>query len=223
LEELFGVQQSTANSVARSGVWVPKLENPRWFMPPKPGSDEDLVAGEMVSGNALGKSFYFRAISPRASKTTGAEVLLHGAKGTPALSYRRAGKGHAYLLGFSMLDTAFATWKDEDPASRAVLQELLWSIAQQSGVIPRIRSSNSQIEASLRTTAADAYVSVINHEADQARTRVTISQPEFPVAAIHNLTEGSNIDFERDSGGVVFPIDVPRERPQLLRLIASRT
>ena len=219
LEDLFGAKSLGEAHIARTGVWVPKLEKPRWFIPPVPDHDEDLVHGEIVDGTAFGKSFYFRTISPRPLQVGAAEILLRSDKTTPGLTHRSVGKGHTYLLGFSMLDTSFATWKDDDLASRTALQDLLWLIAQQAGVKPRIRSSNPQIEASLRANSTEAYVSVINHEADRPHTRVEISEITFPIAAIHNLTEDGSVQFEKRARGLVFEIDVPRDRPQLLRLL----
>lgn len=222
LEDLFGVESPQPNRVARSGVWVPKLEKPKWFVAPEAGRDEDVVAGEIIDGSAWGKRFYFRAVSPRVSKAVSAEIVLPGPNGAPALLHRKAGKGHTYLLGFCLQDTAFAAWKDEDAASRLAVEDLLWSIAQQAGVKPRIRSSNPDIEASLRASANEAYVFVINHEAGATSTRVSLEHPPFTVSAIRNVVDGKNLLFRHLDGEIVFDLAVERARPQVLRLQSGK-
>ena len=223
LEELFGVQNSSDDHILRSGVFVPKLEKPRWFVPPAAGQDEDVFKAEIVRGQALGKQFYFRPISPRGAKATSAEVLLSADGGAPAVMHRQSGKGHAYLLGFCMQDTYFGALKDEDSASEAALHDLLWAIAQHAGVRPRVRSSNPKIEASVRANAGDAYVFVINHEADQTKTEISLDQPGFNVARVESLTQEQNVKFQTSDGRIAFEMDVARDRPELLRLSSGRT
>jgi hypothetical protein len=221
LQELFGVENSPVNRVARTGVFVPKLEKPRWFVEPTAGQDEDLAPGAIVRGNAWGKEFYFRVVSPRSVKVSTSKVLLTSDGGAPALMYRNSGKGHAYLLGFCMQDTCFATSKDEDAASRSALQDLLWSITQQTGVMPSVRSTNPQIEASLRANSTDAFVFVINHEANQPKTQVSVSKPPFVVTAVRSLTDGHDIEYRQVSGRIFFDLEVSRDKPQLLRLTSN--
>jgi len=217
LSELFGVIDATTTRVHRSGVWVPSLTHPHWFVPSTPGDHEDAVTGEIITGSALGNDYAFRAISPRTCSVNKGEILLAGSKNTPALIRKKSGKGQAYLFGFCMQDTYFATWETGDAASRAALVRLLRDIAVSSGVVPSISSSNPQIEACLRANQHDAYVVVINHEADSPRTSVRIAQPE--VDRIFNLTESRSVELDRANSGIAFEIEVPRDRPQLLRLL----
>lgn len=217
MSELFGVADTTTTRVHRSGVWVPSLTHPHWFVPPAQGDHEDAVTGEIITGSALGSAYAFRAISPRACSVTTGEILLTGAKNAPALIRKKSGKGQAFLFGFCMQDTYFATWETCDAATRAALVRLLRAITASSGVIPNISSSNPQIEACLRANPHDAYLVVINHEADSPRTSVRIAQPEF--GTVFNLTESRSLDCERVNSGIAFEIEVPRDRPQLLRLL----
>lgn len=219
LMDIFGAQETHEDRVQRSGVWIPSQAQPHWFISPGAGPDEDLIAGEIVDGTALGERCNFRAISPRDFHTTTAAVLLETTRGGAALACNDSGNGKAYLFGFSMQDTAFLSWKDEDRASRRSLQQLLWRITQRSGALPSIRSTNPDIEVSLRANASDAYVLAINHEAEDANTRLSISEPEFPVSAISNLTERRPQRFQRTGGRMVLDLEVPRRRPQLLRLL----
>jgi hypothetical protein len=72
---------------------------------------------------------------------------------------------------------------------------------------------------SLRRNANEAYLIAINHEAEDASTRVSVIKPDFGVTQIQNLAEGHTQQFHIVDGRIVlFDIQVPRERPQLLRL-----
>lgn len=219
MPELFGVVDATTTRVHRNGVWVPSLTHPHWFVPPGPGDNEDAVEGEIISGTTLGNDYIFRAISPRRCSVTTGEILLPGPKNASALIRNKSGKGQTFLFGFCMQDTYFATWNTGDAASRAALVRLLRTVAASSGVVSNISSSNPQIEACLRANQYDAYVVVINHEADDPRTSVRIAQPAF--RKIVNLTENHSLDFQRANNSITFDIEVPREKPQLLRLLRN--
>jgi hypothetical protein len=217
--DLFGVQETHQDRVQRSGVWIPSQTQPHWFIMPPSGHDEDVIEGEIVDGTAFDSSFTFRAISPRRFHSVAADVLLKTVRGDAALSCRRSGDGTTYLLGFCMQDTAFVGWKDGDHASRRALQQLVWRITQQAHSTPNVHSTNPDIEVSLRRNANEAYLIAINHEAEDASTRVSVIKPDFGVTQIQNLAEGHTQQFHIVDGRIVlFDIQVPRERPQLLRL-----
>ena len=217
--DLFGVQSTHGDRVQRSGVWIPSQAQPHWFIAPSTDHDQDLIAGEIVDGTAFNSRFNFRAISPLVFHPAGADVLLKTAQGDAALTYRQSGNGKAYLLGFCMQDTAFVAWKDGDNASRRSLQQLVWTITQQAGAIPSVHSTNPDIEASLRANVSDAYVFAINHEAGDVSTQLSLAEPEFPVTAIQNVSERHPQPFQISQRRIVLDLQVPRERPQLLRLV----
>jgi len=219
LMDVFGVEDTHEDRVPRSGVWIPSQAHPHWFITPEAGHDEDLIAGEIVAGTALGGQFNFRAISPRGFHPASAAVLLKSGPQGAALASNDSGNGKAYLFGFCMQDTAYVSWKDGDRASRRSLQQLLWSIAQLSRALPSVHSTNPDIEVSLRANASEAYVFAINHEAEDASTRLSIAEPEFPVHAIRNLTERRSQQFQLTGGRMIVDLEVPRQRPQLLRLL----
>jgi len=222
MAELFGVQDAQVGRVKRSGVWVPSLTRPRWFVHPSPGDDEDAVVGENITGKVFGESCSFRAISPRACQLTTGEILLEGTKDAPALIRKKYGEGQAFLFGFCMQDTYFQTWKDQDLTSRASLERLVHAVTREAGVVPHIVSANPEIEACLRANHESAYVFVINHEAEDSKTSVGIADLEFAVAEIFNVTEGRNVKFQVLDHTIVFDAEAPRQKPQLLRLLASR-
>ena len=221
MEDLFGVQSAEITRVKRTGVWSPSLTHPHWFMAPAPENDEDAVVGENITGNVFGESFFFRTISPRSCEVTTGQVLLKDAKAAPVLIRKRSGQGQAFLFAFSMQDTNFEICKHEDLASRADLQRLFRAVTTSVGVAPNVFSSNPDIEACLRVNFRNAYLFVINHEAADARTRVHIAGLEFPVTEIFNLTEGHKVGFREVNGTIIFDAEAPRERPQLLRLLAG--
>jgi hypothetical protein len=221
MKDLFGVQDASVDRVKRTGIWNSSLTHPHWFMHPTPGEDEDAVTGENISGNAFGESFFFRTISPRPCKPTTGEILLANAKNNPVLIRKRSGKGQAFLFCFCMQDTYFETWKNQDLASRADLHRLLRTVTRSAGVTPHVFSSNPDIEACLRANSANGYVFVINHEAEHPTTRVRLSSLDFTVAEIFNITEERKIEFRDLNRTMFFDIVVPREKPQLLRLLAA--
>lgn len=221
MENVFGVADAQTGGVHRSGVWVASLTDPHWFVHPEPRDAEDAVTGEIINGSALGEDYEFRAVSPRACRVTTGEVMLARSKDAPALVHKKSGKGQAFLFGFCMQDTYFAAWQTDDAASRAALVRLLRAITKRAGVVPNIFSSNPEIEACLRANQQDAYVLVINHEAETPRTSVRIAETKFGVKEIFNLTENRKQDFQKTGDAIAFDIEAPRERPQLLRLLKN--
>ncbi|HET8637892.1 MAG TPA: hypothetical protein VFL96_13675, partial [Acidobacteriaceae bacterium] len=104
---------------------------------------------------------------------------------------------------------------------RAALVRLIRAVTKRAAVAPNIFSSNPVIEACLRANEQDAYVLVINHEAEQPRTSVRIENPKFGVKEIFNLTENRKQDFQKTGEAIAFDIEAPRERPQLLHLLRN--
>ena len=221
MAQLFGVQDAQTGRVKRSGVWIPNLTSPQWFIPPSPGDDEDAVTGEMVVGTVFGESCGFRAISPRKCRVIDGEVLLEGSKDAAALIRKKSGAGQAFLFGFCMQDTYFETWKSDDRESRASLQRIFRAITRSVGVTPKIESSNPEIEACLRANQKTAYVFAINHEAEDSKASIRIADLELAVTEIVNVTEGHNVEFRKVNKTIAFDVVAPRERPQLLHLLAG--
>lgn len=220
--ELFGVRDAVTRRIMRSGIWVPSLVNPHWFIPPLPGNHESAVEKNRVSGTGLGRAFDFRIVSPRPCKSVTGEVLLRTASGHPALVHRRVGKGQTFLLGFCVQDSYFQAWKDSDSESRDQLRNLFYRITQSAGVRSHIYSSNPDIEAALRINSQEGYVFLVNHEAKRSGTHVRLADLDFAPGRIVDLASGRTIRFGRTGDVVSFNVTVLQTEPRLLHLLPCR-
>lgn len=220
--DLFGVRDAVTRRIRRSGIWVPTLVNPHWFIPPLPGNSESAVVKGRVSGTAFNRRFDFRIVSPRQCKAVAGEVLLETASGHPALVRRHVGEGQVFLLGFCVQDSYFQTWKDSDSGSRAQLRDILYRITESAGIRSHIYSSNPDIEAALRINSEEGYVFVINHEAKSSETHVRLADLEFMLDRVIDLTRGGTVGFDRTSDGASFDITVSQTEPRLLHLLPRR-
>lgn len=219
---LFGVENSQANRIRQTGVWVPSLTRPHWMTPPAPDCGDQNIAGEILKGQVLGEPVEFAVLSPRACRVTTGEVLLAGSQGAPALMRKQSGKGQTFLFGFCMQDTAFEAWRTGDAAGRNSLERLLRKIAQSAGVRPHISSSNPEIEVALRAGADRAWAFAINHEARDENAEIRIADGSQAVRKIFNRTEQREVTFQREGREIVLTVTAPRERPQLMRLELRR-
>lgn len=217
MSELFGVRDAATTRIPRSGVWVPSLEQPHWFVPPRP-EDGAVVTRDRVKGSAFNRAFDFSVASPRACTVTTGEVLLQSVSGRAALVRRRVGKGRAYLLGFCAQDRYFQTFKDRDEQSRDQLGALLAGVTEDAGVRAHVQSSTPEIEATLRMSSRAGYLFVINHGAKGPNTRVRLTGLDFNVARIVNLADQQPVAFERHDEGISLEIAVAPAEPRLLRM-----
>jgi hypothetical protein len=219
MQDLFGVRDSMTQRIMRSGVWVPSLKNPNWFIPPDSSDAESAVIRRTVRGNAFGHDFNFSTVSPRPCVTTSGEVVLKTVSGEPALVRRRVGEGQVFLLGFCVQDSYFQTWKDNDEKSREQLRLLLRSLTEVAGLWAHVYSSNPYIEAALRTNGKEGFVFVINHEADKPETQVRMTDLGFSVGRISDVADEYAIEFHEIGDLVTFSVAASQDKPRLLRLL----
>ncbi len=100
------------------------------------------------------------------------------------------------IKAFCLQDTYFKTWQDNNPAARDRLAGLLYAMTESAGVRPQVRSSNPDIEASIRSGGADGYLFVINHEAATPEVEITLRELGFEIKKIIDLATGMSISFE---------------------------
>lgn len=202
-EDLAGVKDAKADRITRSGHWVPyKTQEPMWHYRAENAPDETVFATDTVDATAFNQQFTFTIVSPRPCTVTEGEVLATTASGMPALIRRNVGQGHVFLLGFCLLDTYFNTWETNDTAGRGQLYRLIHAIGQETGVRPHVYSSNPDIEASVRANSREAFLFVINHEAQAPDTTVCLNNVGFTIGQAIDLGSGQPVEFRR-SGDVV--------------------
>jgi len=223
MENLFGVRNAVTQRLMRSGVWVPSLSKPHWFIPPLAGVAGRAVTRESVKGTAFDREYNLRIVSPRTCTVVTGDVLLKTVSGHPVVIHRRVGNGQMFLLGFCVQDTYFQTWKDDDPESRNQLRDLLHHLTEVAGVRPHVYSSNPDIETVLRMNNNEAYVLAINHEAESDATDVRLAGLEFPAREIVDLADDATVKFKQTEYGISFELTVQHDKPRLLRLRARQT
>jgi hypothetical protein len=222
MSQLIGVRNAATNRLRRTGNWVPyRTKPPAWGSPHDDAEDLQAIPRDTVKGDALGLSFDLKLVSPRPSLPTEAKVLLRTAAGQPALLHRSVGRGEVFLLGFCAQDTYFQTWQDGDERTRDQLYALLHSLTRQANVRPRVRSSNPDIEASLRANAKEGFLFVINHEAVSPRTEISLAGLDFPVGRIVDLANGNQVPHTPADGAVMLPVDTASGVTRLFHVLPA--
>ncbi len=222
MEDLFGVTRAQTDRVRRTGHWVPRVTgSPSWDMRPAQAPDESKAPTDALHGTALGQSLDLTLVSPRPATMAAGEVLLKTAAGQPAIVAHSVGKGRAFLLGFCCQDTYFRTWQDDKPVARDQLAGLLYRITQAAGVQAHVRSSNPDIEASVRANPAEGFLFVINHEAAQPDPAIRLADLGFQIGQIVDLASGQAVRFTTQQGRVELSLSVPIGQTRILRLLAK--
>jgi hypothetical protein len=217
MEELFGVNNAQTNRVRRTGHWVPRVTaKPYWFG--KQAPDESNLTTDAVQGTALGQPLDLTLVSPRRVTVTTGEVLLRTATGQPAIVGRRVGKGRVFMLGFCLQDTYFKTWQDDKPAVREQLAGLLHGMTETAGVQAHVRSSNQDIEASLRAGAAEGFLFLIHHEASAPDTVIRLTDFGFKIGHVVDLADGQSIPFTKKEGVVELALSAPLGQTRLFHV-----
>jgi hypothetical protein len=219
LLSLFGVSRAGTDRIVQQGHWVPyTTKPPAMAFAPLANTPPPELRKDAVAGSAFGRTFTFNIVTPRRCDVADGEVLLRFKSDQPALVRRQAGQGSAWLLGFCLQDTFFQMWKEDDPAARQQLRELISSVPQAAAVRSHIRSSNPDIEAAVRANAKEGYVFVINHEATNPTTTVRLSDLKFAVGYLEDIESGKSVEFTADGGVIQFSAVVPCGATQLLRV-----
>ena len=222
MEDLFGVTRAKTGRVRRTGHWVPQVTGgPYWTMRPAKPPDESKAATDAVHGAALGQPLDLTLISPRPATVTGGDVLLKTAAGLPAIVGHSVGKGRVFLLGFCCQDTYFNTWQPDKPAAREQLAGLLYRMTEAAGVQAHVRSSNVDIEASVRTNEREGFLFVINHEAAAPETTVRLADLGFAIGQVVDLAGGQAVRFTEQKGGVELSLSVPLGQTRLLHMLGK--
>jgi hypothetical protein len=218
--KIFGVNRAETNKIVQEGQWVPFTT-----LPPKMGfapvgdQKTEEARKDMVSGSAFDQRFGFPVVSPRASEVTSGKIKLKMNSGQPALIYKKVRKGRAYLFGFCIQDTYFATWKGNDVSGRQQLQSLISDVLGASKIRSHIYSTNPDIEATVRANTNEGYVFIINHESTDPKSHVSIGDLKFRIRKIVDIESGKPLGFTRKKGAVEFDIDSPFGTTRLLRLL----
>jgi hypothetical protein len=220
MEDLFGVTRAKTDRVRRTGHCVPRVTGgPSWDMRPAQAPDESKVATDAVRGTVLGQPLDLTLVSPRPATMTSGEVLLKTAAGQPAIVGHSVGKGRVFLLGFCCQDTYFRTWQDDKPATREQLAGLLYHMTQAAGAQAHVRSSNPDIEASVRANQTEGVLFVINHEAAQPDTSIRLADLGFGIGQIVDLANGQAVRLTRQNGAVGLSLSVPIGQTRILHLL----
>lgn len=224
LEDLFGVRDSKADRILRTGHWVPsKTKAPEWVYGAEDGPDDTPRDSDRIEATAFGRKLGLTVVCPRPCTVTDATVLARSAEGEPAVIHRKAGEGNAYLLGFCLQDTYFGTWEDDDEAGRASLRDLLQAMTEHAGIRPHVFSTNPAIEASVRANDGEGFLFVIDHEARETATTIRLADLGFAIGHIVDVSDGRPVAFSREgSGAVELEVSVPSGSTLLLELLPDQ-
>lgn len=216
MEDLFGVHDAKTDRIRRSGHFIRTGDGQsNWaFATP----NESNPPTDVLKGEVLGQPLDMTLVSLRPATAGTGEVLLKTEAGQPAIVQRSVGKGRVFLLGFCLQDTYFRTWQDDKPAAREQLTGLLHAITEAAGVRPQVRSSNPDIEASVRAGATDGYLFVINHEAATPTVEIMLRELGFAIGQIVDAADGKPIPFENKQGTVVLNLSVAVGETRLLHV-----
>lgn len=220
LEKVFGIAGMSGERIHRSGHWVPYKNQPgSWANRPENPPDESVFTRDTVKAVVLGQELDLNIISPRPCTLAGAEVLAPSGRGAPALLYSKAGAGQCYLLGFCLQDTYFQTWEEDNAASRSQLLALLHAMTEAAGVRPHVRSSNPDIEASIRTGAREAVLFLINHEAIDPAVAIEFRDLPFKPGAVINFEDGQAVPFTSEGDVARLSAHLPLGEVRILHIL----
>lgn len=220
LEDVFGVHDMSCARIRRAGHWVPYKNQPgAWANLPENPPDESVITEDHVSATVLEAPLDLKIVSPRSCTVAGAEVLATTAAGAPAVLHGRKEKGQCYLLGFCLQDTYFQAWEEDDARARDQLAALLHAMTESAGVLPRVRSSNPDIEASVRCDDHEGVLFMVNHEAVDTGTEIDLRDLPFEPRRILDYDNGQPVAFTAGPGNVRLREVVPFGEVRLLRLL----
>jgi hypothetical protein len=206
MSTLFGVSSASTERVLQKGTWNPFSMLPaQWaFGGKNPPAAVKSFAG--AAGTAFAKACDFTIVTPRNCQVSDGKVVLNMSNGQPALIEKQNGKGKTYLLGFCLQDTYFQTWMKEDQKSRTQLYDLVHNIFRDTKIRAHAYSSNPDMEVTIRANDKEAFVFVVNHEAPEAITEVTLSDIGFEVGEITDVEWGRPVAFTKGADGTKFTI-----------------
>ena len=219
MADLFGVKDAETGRIRRTGHWIPfRTKEPSWGNRPKNPPDESVFTTDTLAGDALGQTLDLALVSPRPCTVTQADVLLPTASGRPGVIHRKVGTGQVFLLGFCLQDTYFKAWQDRNASTRSQLRRLIRAMTQSAGVRPHVYSTNPDIEASIRANDSEAFLFIINHEAQDPEATVHVADLDFEIATIVDLNDNRSVPFVRNNGAVELKVSAPLGETRLLRI-----
>lgn len=203
LSEVFGVESASTDRVLQEGLWIPATTNaePGWMFV------NDWKSPAKTFDQASG----FKVVSPRhlvpSRKSSGvlsakAKVVSRMASGEPLLMKSRYGKGKAFLFGFCLQDTYLQSFIDEDEEGRDVLQALVRKVFLESGAKASTYSTNPDVEVALRKGDSQAFALIINHEAQDPASTVTLSGLGFKPKRVIDVQTGEPVPFKKSRNGI---------------------
>jgi hypothetical protein len=219
--DLFGVARAASGRIVRTGHWVPCRvgEAPRWDFRGKEAPDESVYAVDHLKSSVFGRRLDITLVSPRPCTVTTGQILARTAKGIPAVIGRNMGAGQTFLLGFCLQDTYFKMWQDSNSTARAQLGGLLRSLTEKAGILSHVRSSNPEIEASLRVHAKGGYLFAINHEAEVNGAAIQLADIGFSIGDIIDIETGRKIRFREKNGVVELHAEIARDKAKIFRIV----
>ena len=180
-----------------------KTQAPAWANRLENAPDESIFATDDWRGTCLKQEVALALVSPRPCVVTAGEVSREDDLGPACVVRNHAGKGQTFLLGFCVQDTYFKTWEDESESARCGLSGVFHALTRKASVQPHVRSSNPDIEASLRANDREAFLFVINHESDTPDTTVELRDLGFPIGRIIDLKNDQEVTRVRGPDGAV--------------------
>jgi hypothetical protein len=214
---LFGVKDADSRRIARTGHLEKfRATEPQWYFRDE-SVDESRYETDALLGKA-GQELDLPIVSPRPVTVPTGEVIEEMGSGAGGVVHAHAGRGHAWLFCFSMQDTYFQCWKNDDAAGRARLRGLLRRCTDSAGVCPHVFSSNPDIEAAVRANTAEGFLFLINHEAASGAATVRLADLPCPVARIIDLDTGQPVAASIEGGATVMDVTVPLGETRLYRL-----
>jgi hypothetical protein len=102
------------------------------------------------------------------------------------------------------------------------LYALLHALTHKANVTPRVRSSNPDIEASLRANSKEGFLFVINHEAASPKTVVSLSGLDFPLARAIDLESTNAVPLGHAERTVTLDVDTSKGITRILHLVPTQ-
>jgi hypothetical protein len=213
---LFGVKDAKTGRILWPAKMKAEVETDPTDAPKMPPATQPSDA---VRGSAFGLAFNFPIVSPRPCTVTDGEVLLKTANGAPALVRKISGSGRAYLLGFCLQDTAFEAWRTGDRKTLGQLYDLLRAITADASVRAGIRSSNPDIEASLRRTKDDVYIIAVAHEPIDPMTTINMRWWRDTPKRVVDIATDEEVPFKLAGDEIEVDLKLPTGATRLLHVL----
>jgi len=178
LEELFGVKPVPAESAIKT------LKTNRALPPCAAQATMQVVVGNVA---------YQR----------GADVEVLATfpdDDSPALTVRAAGKGRAYMCGFSLTSTYQHAIERELPERVAALSRLVRGTLAECGVYPLAYSSLPDVEANFLDGKGSCAIVAFNHSTTRRKPVITVHHPGFEPGYVVDLLRCRDMPFDLDAG-----------------------